>query len=206
WSDVGGIPIDDLTSIKVMENTTAFTSLSVNFEATASGNMIGYFLVEGRTPEQNKDRGFDYRESNQEMVIYNLQLDYETTPSYILLLRSYRRDPGSSSIPATDARLLVELEDVNDNPPKWQGRNNNGFYPASVSDQTQPGEHVVTVMATDIDGTSPNNRVSYGFVDACTDCELFNLDPNTGDITAKEGARFVDETRTNFYWNYVNLS
>jgi hypothetical protein len=89
WSDVGGIPIDDLTSIKVMENTTAFTSLSVNFEATAPGNMIGYFLVKGRTPEQNKDRGFDYRESNQEMVIHNLQLDYETTPSYILLLRSY---------------------------------------------------------------------------------------------------------------------
>ncbi|ELU14775.1 hypothetical protein CAPTEDRAFT_226653 [Capitella teleta] len=198
WSDVGGIPIDDLTSIKVMENTTAFTSLSVNFEATASGNMVGYFLVKGRTPEQNKNRGFDYRESNQEMVIHNLQLDYETTHSYILLLRSYRRDPGSSSIPATDARLLVELEDVNDNPPEWQGRDNNGFYPASVSDQTQPGEHVVTVMATDIDGTSPNNRVSYGFVDTCTDCELFNLDSNTGDITAKEGG-FDREDKEQYY-------
>lgn len=77
-------------------------------------------------------------------------------------LQSYitsSQDVSSGSIPS-DARLQVFLTDVNDNLPMWQGLDDNGYYPAAVSDRTTQGEFVVRVMATDIDGTSPNNEVS----------------------------------------------
>jgi hypothetical protein len=75
---------------------------------------------------------------------------------------------------------------VNDNPPEWQGLDTSGGYPASVSDRTFVGEHVVTVMATDIDGTSPNNLVTYSFADSnvCPDCAFFSLNTESGDITS----------------------
>lgn len=59
----------------------------------------------------------------------------------------------------TDTRLYVELIDVNDNIPQFEGYDLSGQYPAAVTVETTQGTEVVKVTAVDVDGTSPNNEV-----------------------------------------------
>ena len=61
--------------------------------------------------------------------------------------------------PYTDARLRVCVDDVNDYIPEFQGLDRVGRYPAAVSDQTEVGDVVLTVIAIDLDGVAPNNEV-----------------------------------------------
>ena len=61
----------------------------------------------------------------------------------------------------TNARLRVNIIDVNDRTPEWVGLDASGKYPAAVSGETVLDEEVVRVTAIDLDGTYPNNRVFY---------------------------------------------
>jgi len=54
----------------------------------------------------------------------------------------------------------VKVEDTNKRDPEFVGLDSQGKYPAAVSDTTKAGDYIVTVVAIDEDGTSPNNRVS----------------------------------------------
>jgi len=58
------------------------------------------------------------------------------------------------------ARLRVNILDVNDKGPRFQGADVNGNYPAAVSDYTRRGDEVIYVSAIDEDVTAPNNNVS----------------------------------------------
>ena len=60
----------------------------------------------------------------------------------------------------SDARLRVQLIDVNDEYPKFVGLDEDGKYTAAVSGTTQKDDYVLRVKAIDLDGTSPNNKVS----------------------------------------------
>ncbi len=63
----------------------------------------------------------------------------------------------------SDARVRVQLVDVNDERPEFIGFDENGLYPAAVSEEANPerdGEvSVGQLFAIDSDGTSPNNKV-----------------------------------------------
>ena len=52
------------------------------------------------------------------------------------------------------------MKDTNKNSPEFLGLDSQGKYPAAVSDTTKTGDYIVTVVAIDEDGTSPNNKVS----------------------------------------------
>ena len=78
----------------------------------------------------------------------------EATDNVCVLL--FLKVEGQSS----DARLRVQVQDVNDNIPQFVGLDTNGKYPAAVSDTTKVNDHVLTVKAIDLDGTSPNRDVS----------------------------------------------
>ena len=58
------------------------------------------------------------------------------------------------------ARLRVDITDVNNKGPEFQGVDVNGQYPAAVSASTQRGDEVIFVSAIDLDSTAPNNVVS----------------------------------------------
>ena len=85
------------------------------------------------------------------MTLYRTR---ETTDNVCAIL--FLKVEGQSS----DARLKVQVLDVNDNIPQWVGLDTNGKYPAAVSDTTKVHNHVLTVKAIDLDGTSPNRNVS----------------------------------------------
>ena len=52
------------------------------------------------------------------------------------------------------------MKDTNNKDPEFVGLDSQGKYPAAVSDTTKKGDYIVTVVAIDEDGTSPNNKVS----------------------------------------------
>jgi len=60
---------------------------------------------------------------------------------------------------ATVARLRVFVIDVNNKIPFFLGMDNNGIYPAAVSEYTQIGEPVIYVTAIDLDRNYLNNQV-----------------------------------------------
>lgn len=66
---------------------------------------------------------------------------------------------GSPTTVVSDARLRVNLRDVNDNIPQFEGLDLAGRYPAAVTIETEIGDEVVKVSAIDRDATHPNNQV-----------------------------------------------
>jgi len=50
-----------------------------------------------------------------------------------------------------DTRLIIELQDENDEIPQFIGMDENGRYPGSVAENLEPGADVITVTATDRD-------------------------------------------------------
>ena len=62
----------------------------------------------------------------------------------------------------SDAYLRVDIKDVNNEIPEFQGLSRTGVYPAAVSDQTKTDDVVLTVIAIDLDGEAPNNVVCEG--------------------------------------------
>jgi hypothetical protein len=83
-------------------------------------------------------------------------------------------------------RLNVKLIDLNDNAPTFEGLNSNGQYPAAVTEETKIDEEVFSVVAIDLDGTSPNNVVRYRFPSWCDDCSAFKIDEISGLIRAAQ--------------------
>ena len=61
----------------------------------------------------------------------------------------------------SDARIQINLEDVNNERPEFIGFDENGKYPAAVSEEADPSQRPVVghLFAIDADGTSPNNNV-----------------------------------------------
>ena len=80
----------------------------------------------------------------------------------------------------------MKIIDVNDNVPSFQGVNLNGNYETAVTEETEIGDFVIKVVAFDLDGTSPNNLVKYYFPSYCEDCAAFNINNDTGRITAAQ--------------------
>ena len=89
--------------------------------------------------------------------------------------------------PFTDAHLRVKINDVNNKEPTFEGRDNLGLYSTAVSDKTEAGDPVITIIAIDEDRTSPNNKVEYRWGDDCGDpCNAFEINKDTGVISAKQ--------------------
>ena len=110
------------------------------------------------------------------------------------VLTSYLQNPDSNYF--CDVYLNVKINDKNDNSPTFEGLNSNGEYPAAVTEETTVGEYVFSVIAIDLDGTSPNNLVKYYFPAVCGDCHAFSLDNDTGKISA---AQTFDRSQQDLY-------
>ena len=110
------------------------------------------------------------------------------------VLTSYLQNQDSNYY--TDVHLNVKINDLNDNSPTFEGLNSNGEYPAAVTEETEAGDYVFSVIAIDLDGTSPNNQVKYYFPAECGDCHAFSLDNDTGKINA---AQTFDRSQQDLY-------
>ncbi|KAM6972438.1 protocadherin-23 [Aplochiton taeniatus] len=123
-----------------------------------AGNAEGLFTLEEKT-------GLLYLSST---------VDYETQASHKLTLQAV--DQGQPCLSSTQT-LTVEVGDVNDQRPVFQ----QDVYTASVAENREPGEVVLTVSATDKD-SEENAAVMYSLLPG-PGYELFTINPQTGQIS-----------------------
>ncbi|KAL2098180.1 hypothetical protein ACEWY4_007387 [Coilia grayii] len=100
-------------------------------------------------------------------------LDYETKAVHTLTVLA--SDQGLPSLSSTQT-LTVAVGDVNDQAPQFQ----QSVYNASVSENREPGEHVITVSA--FDGDSAENAAIYYSLLPGPGYDLFSINSHTGEI------------------------
>lgn len=94
------------------------------------------------------------------------QLDRETQSSYTFIVQA--QDNGDKPLGA-NVTVVITLRDLNDNPPIFQARS----YNASISEEANKGDQVVTVVAIDAD-EGDNARITYS-IDRGNDKDAFQI-------------------------------
>ena len=173
--DTGGL--DDFTFLlinimDINDNKPVFTM--TNYSASIAenkppGTVLLYTIA---TDEDSGDNGLLYyylHENSQEYFTISLssglittktEIDREQTPS--LQLTVIARDAGNVSL-SSEATVVIEIEDINDNPPVFD----NEHYVAHIPESMSVGTSVIDVYVTDpdqgsnaeliFDLTGPNN-------------------------------------------------
>ena len=141
-----------------------------------SGNELGHFMID-----------------NQTGVVYIAAvLDRESLDRYSLGVRVMGSDASQL---ASTASVVIEVTDVNDNPPIFS----EDVYVVSVSENIssllQPYP-LISVLATDTDA-QPNNIITYTLV--LTADEPFAIDPVTGLVSVSRPADIDRETVDRYY-------
>ncbi|XP_023246890.1 cadherin-related tumor suppressor [Copidosoma floridanum] len=159
--------------VRVPENEPANTTiLTVNAVDSDSGpnGMVRYEISAG-----NERHEFSIHPITGAITILEA-LDYDTVTEYKLNITA--RDLGFASKSAV-ATLIVNVSDVNDNPPKF----NQSLYQAYLPENSPSQHFVFKVVATDID--SPKYSVIQYRIIGGTGKEYFNIEQSTGIIKSK---------------------
>ncbi|KAF0878629.1 FAT4 protein, partial [Crocuta crocuta] len=115
-------------------------------------------------------------------------LDREQQSSYQLILTAV--DGGDPPLSGT-TQIQIRVTDANDNAPLFS----QDTYRVSIQENVPWGTSVLQVMATDQD-QGVNAEITYAFLNAPTSTSLlFNLNPNTGDITTNGTLDFEEASR-----------
>uniref|UniRef100_A0A4W3HW92 Cadherin domain-containing protein n=1 Tax=Callorhinchus milii TaxID=7868 RepID=A0A4W3HW92_CALMI len=126
----------------------------------ASGNDKGYFTVGNTTG----------------LLSLVESLDFEMDSFHVLQI--YGQDAGWISKTGS-LNVLVQVEDVNDNPPRFC----NTIFFATVAENSPCGTEVLKLNATDVD-TGLNAEINFSIDDGHTD--MFAVDQQSGIITVQE--------------------
>nr|XP_060490113.1 protocadherin gamma-B1-like [Panthera onca] len=115
-------------------------------------------------------------------------LDREQQSSYQLILTAI--DGGDPPLSGT-TQIQIQVTDANDNAPLFS----QDTYRVNIQENVPWGTSVLQVMATDQD-QGVNAEITYAFLNAPTSTSLlFNLNPNTGDITTNGTLDFEETSR-----------
>ncbi|XP_067670754.1 protocadherin Fat 4-like [Haliotis asinina] len=116
-------------------------------------------------------------------------LDYETVNSSQIVVSVTATDGGTPRL-HSDVNVTLTLQDQNDNSPTFHP----GTYTQSIPEGVSTGRSVITVSATDDDGTDPNNVIYYTIVSG--DDGRFRINPSSGEISTSGILDF--ESKTNY--------
>ena len=105
----------------------------------------------------------------------NQLIDYEVHRQFSIVVQAADQPDGANSL-SSSVTALINIEDVNDNPPIFQTRTEIG-----IMEDEPEGYPVLHVIATDADDHD-NGRVTYAFVSG-NELGHFALDANTGQLT-----------------------
>ena len=170
---------------------TATSSDDTNPSVAISTFMFVYTDQQGQEQEASDYQGFSINSINNQGVITltgGTALDYETASSYDLRIR------------ATDANgevghlsITITVGDVNDNDPAFE----QATYTTAIDETLAPGASVISVRATDDDGTTANSDVRYSIISGNTG-NVFEINERTGAITVAAGADLDFETTPSY--------
>ncbi|XP_005381181.1 PREDICTED: protocadherin gamma-B1 [Chinchilla lanigera] len=115
-------------------------------------------------------------------------LDREHQSSHHLILTAI--DGGDPPLSST-TQISIKVTDANDNAPMFS----QDIYRVTLQENMPPGTSVLRVVATDQD-EGVNAEITYAFLNAPASTSLlFNLNPNTGDITTNGTLDFEERSR-----------
>ncbi|EFN78559.1 Protein dachsous [Harpegnathos saltator] len=162
----------------VNDNTPVFGTSNVRISVPESHSLhvplyVAYATDPDITPSspiryilaQNSNDLFGIDAQSGELYLAR-RLDYETQQRHSLLIRALDGDGYSANL-----SLSVEVQDVNDNPPRFE-RNE---YHVEVPEGARLDSQILQVTAVDLD-TGNNARVSYRLQGS----PAFRINPNTG--------------------------
>ena len=163
--------------IRVPENidldSVIFTARAVDLDADTNGNVLYSLLT-------STDM-FRIDELTGEVTVRQ-HLDRETSPRHNLMIEA--RDQaklGPQLFSMLD--LVVVLQDINDNPPKFVPK----VYKIKVPEDVPVGTHLVWVESVDLD-LGIGGLVTYNLKN--TESGIFHLDPFTGALTLEKELDF----------------
>ena len=107
------------------------------------------------------------------------KLDRETTASYHLVVKAFD-GAVQEKIRFTLGRVLVKIEDINDNAPQFTKEE----FTSSVNETANLGDVVLRVWALDSDA-GMNSELKFSITSGNTD-GYFDIIPSTGDIAVKK--------------------
>ncbi|EPY88630.1 FAT tumor suppressor 2, partial [Camelus ferus] len=146
-------------------------------KAVAAQDPVIYSLVQGTTPESNKDGIFSL-DQNTGVLKVRKAMDYESTKWYQIDLMAHC--PHNDTYLGSLVSVNIQVKDVNDNRPVFEA----DPYKAVLTENMPVGTSVIQVTANDQD-TGIDGQVSYRLpVDPGSNIhELFTIDSETGWIT-----------------------
>ncbi|XP_045856204.1 protocadherin Fat 2 isoform X2 [Meles meles] len=146
-------------------------------KAVAAQDPVIYSLVQGTTPESNKDGVFSL-DRNTGVLKVRKAMDYESTKWYQIDLMAHC--PHNDTHLVSLVSVNIQVKDVNDNRPIFEA----DPYKAVLTENMPVGTSVIQVTANDED-TGSDGQVSYRLpVDPGSNIhELFAIDSETGWIT-----------------------
>lgn len=83
---------------------------------------------------------------------------------------------------SSQVSVVVNVQDENDFPPRFERK----YYESTISEEIESGTPVLGVKAFDLDGSAPNNLVSYRIVSGASD--KFVIGSDSGIISVANGA------------------
>ena len=132
------------------------------------------------------------RDTGEVTITDNRHLDRETRDSYLMVVEA--RDEGGEPerIQAARARLVINIEDVNDVPPLFKQRKYEGFMTSDLSRL----RNNLQVEAVDLDKTgTQNSDVRYEIIAGNYE-KKFSIDEETGVISVVEPLQVFGNGRT----------
>ncbi|MCI4394856.1 hypothetical protein PGIGA_G00173570 [Pangasianodon gigas] len=171
--------------LDVNDNIPAFVSNETVHiaEDTEVGSLLHHFLARDEDEGENSHMTFSLISGNEAGMFrlersghlyLNSSLDYESQHAFGLTVQV--SDGGTPSLSSTQT-LTVLLMDVNDETPLFE----QNLYRASVMENREPGEAVITVRALDLD-SGENANISYSLLPGAG-YEFFTIDSHTGLIS-----------------------
>ena len=155
---------EDTNSLAVDSITFPNEPCKVNAsDSDGTGNTISY-SIEGDVASL-----FNIDESTGIITLVTKELDYETTPHYILVVTA--TDSGTPQL-SSKAIVLVNITDSNDETPKPDP-----FDTIWVPEALPPNTVLFSAQATDKD--LEDGTLTYSLL---SEVEVFDINPNTGDI------------------------
>ncbi|KAG5263738.1 hypothetical protein AALO_G00268040 [Alosa alosa] len=168
--------------LKLPENISPFTTI-LHVQAR---NPEGYRLIYN-LEEENVTNKFHVDFKTGVLSVTDF-LDYETQAMYLLTVRATDSVMGTFA----EARVEVEVEDMNDNSPVFQKHT----YEARVLEGLPAGTSVAQITATDADSGS-NKDITYELLGTGkNETEFFEIDPQSGFLITSQELDF--ETTQHF--------
>ena len=131
-----------------------------------SSNQLTYQIVDG-----NMNSDFKLLSAVQGKLVVAKSLDFERTRSYTLIIQAYDGTHYSTN----NASVFINISDINDNNPVF----NKTYYSVTIPENTNTTYQFLQVAATDNDGSTQYNQITYFSLENTTD---FTLNPTTGFI------------------------